>query len=201
MKTPQEKIIDHDQAIRDARWILANKYFILDTETTGVDTKDEVCQIAVIYSNGGTYKSFVKPTVPIGVIANSIHHISEEDVKDAPNITEIVRNIPVFGVFVAYNTPFDMRILKQSLLAQGHIYNEEDNIKICDVMLIYSAFKGTWDEYHGNYKWHKLGVACEQCKIELDLELHDAMADAIMTERLLKYIAAQKTSDEEQEEK
>jgi DNA polymerase III epsilon subunit-like protein len=197
LPTTEEKVRDRDQAIKDARFILNNKYFILDTETTGLETFAEICQIAIISSDGNKYKSLIKPTVHIGERATEIHHIVDEDVKDAPNITEIIRNIPVFGIFVAYNTPFDMRILKQSLLAYGHIYNEEDNFKVCDAMQIYSAFKGEWDEYHGNYRWHKLEEACKQCGIEIDLELHDAMSDAIMTERLLKYVASQKTSEEE----
>ncbi len=194
-KTKEEKIIDRDKAIKDARWILNNRYFILDTETTGLKNA-QMCQIAIVYSDNRKYKSLVKPTIPIEAGATAIHHITDDDVKDAPDATEIVWHIPFFEVFVAYNTPFDMRVLKQSLLAHGYVYNEEDNTKVFDAMQIYSAFRGEWDDYHGNYKWHKLGIACEQCGIELDLDLHDAMSDAIMTERLLKYIASQKTSEE-----
>jgi DNA polymerase III subunit epsilon len=191
MKNAQEKIIDHDQAIADARWILKNRYFVLDTETTGLGNDAQICQIGMVYYNGKKYKSLVKPTVPIEREASNIHHIIDKDVENAPNITEVVGNIPEYGMFVAYNTPFDMRILKQSLLAYGNIYNEKRNTGIYDVMKIYAALKGELDNFNRDYKWYKLEIACKQSGIEVDLELHDALADAIVTERLLKYIASQ----------
>lgn len=196
------KIDDRDKAISDARWILMNKYFVLDTETTGLNNA-EMCQIAIVYSDGNKYKSLVKPTVPIEEGASKIHHITDETVKDAPSAVDILRHIPVMSMFVAYNTPFDLKVIQQSLKAHGHIYNAENNY-FYDVMLIYSAFKGDWDEKHGNYKWHKLGDACEQCGIltqkefsEEDQSLHDAMYDATLTQKLLKYISIQKLSTEE----
>jgi DNA polymerase-3 subunit epsilon len=155
-----------------------------------------MCQIAILHSDGNKYKSLVKPTIPIEAGASAVHHITDEDVKDAPTAIDILRNIPIFGFMVIYNAPFDLKILKQSILAQGQTYTHEYNTGVYDAMQIYSAFRGEWDDYHGNYRWHKLGVACEQCGIKLDLELHDAMSDVIMTERLLKYVAEQKLSTE-----
>ena len=193
MKSNEEKLKDRDQAISDARWILMNPYFIVDTETTGLNNA-QMCQIAIVKSDGTQYKSLIKPTVPIEKGATEVHHISDEDVKDAPTVMEIMRYIPIFGIFVAYNANFDWKIIEQSLKAHGHIFSH--NVTIYDAMTIYSAFKGEWDEYHGNYKWHKLIDACGQCGIEGDDSFHDALYDAAMTDKLLKYISVQKISTE-----
>jgi DNA polymerase-3 subunit epsilon len=189
-----KKLSDRDKAISDARWILINPYCVLDTETTGLNNA-QACQIAYVKSDGTQYKSLVKPTIPIEKEATAVHGISNEDVENAPDITEIQRFLPLYNLFVAYNAPFDLKVLQQSFLAHGLVYNDDYN-NVYDAMQIYSAYKGDWDDYRGNYKWYKLGVACEQCGITMDLELHDAISDVIMIERLIKYIALQKLSTE-----
>jgi hypothetical protein len=47
MKTAEEAVEDRDKAIMDARAILRNPYFVLDTETTGL-TKAQMCQVAIL---------------------------------------------------------------------------------------------------------------------------------------------------------
>lgn len=195
MKSPEERIVDRDKAISDSRWILMNPYYILDTETTGL-VDAQMCQIALLYYDGTRFSSLVKPTIPIEEKASSVHHITDEDVAEAPTALEIVKKLPIFKLLVIYNVPFDLKVLEQSLLPYDLHYTKENNYEIHDAMQIYSAFKGDWDDYHGNYKWYKLGEACKNCGIPLDLDLHDALSDVIMTERLIKYIAVQKLSTE-----
>lgn len=196
MKTESEIIADRDQAILAARAIIQNHYFILDTETTGLNNA-QMCQLAVLQDDGFQFKSLVKPTIPIEAGASSVHHITDKDVENSPNALEVLHALPVFSAMVIYNAQFDLKILRQSAKAHGAIFTDQYNNHTYDAMLIYSAFRGLWDDYHGNYKWWKLGEACAQCKIELDLELHDALSDCIMTDRLIKYIASQKLSTEE----
>jgi DNA polymerase-3 subunit epsilon len=199
MKTAEEAVEDRDNAILDARAILRNPYFVLDTETTGL-SKAQMCQVAILHADGKQYKSLVKPTIPIEEGASAVHKITNDMVREAPDALEVLKHIPIFGVMVIYNAPFDLGVLKHSANARGAIFSEEINSAIFDAMQIYSNFRGEWDEYHGNYRWHKLGVACNQCKIEIDVKLHDAMSDCILTDRLIKYIASQKLSDEEEDD-
>lgn len=193
-----DKVADRDKAISDARWILMNKYFVLDTETTGL-TDSQMCQIAILHGDGTQYKSLVKPTIPIEPGASNVHHIKDTDVENAPSANDVLRHIPIMCMFVGYNTQFDVKVLQNSLSAYGLTFNTE-YYEFYDVMLLYASFKGVWDEYHGNYKWHKLGDACEQCGITVEDDghegFHDAMYDSIMTDKLLKYISIQKLSTE-----
>lgn len=193
-KTAEDKIKDRDQAIVDARNIISQQYCVIDTETTGLNNS-QMCQIGILYSNGKQFKSFVKPTIPIELGAMNVHHITEEMVKDAPDARSLLKHFPNTGLIVIYNAPFDTKVIRQSLSAQSAawIYPEE---VVIDAMQIYSKFAGVWNDYYMNYKWHRLEVACNQCGIEIDVELHDALSDCIMTDKLIKYIAAQKLSTE-----
>jgi DNA polymerase III subunit epsilon len=106
-KTENQIIEDRDDAIIDARKILANGYFVLDTETTGLN-KAQMCQIAIFHKDGTQYKSLVKPTVPIEDGATSVHKITNDMVREAPDALEVLKHIPIFGVMVIYNAPFDL---------------------------------------------------------------------------------------------
>jgi DNA polymerase-3 subunit epsilon len=199
MKTNEEIIKDRDKAINEARNIITQDYFVVDTETTGL-TNAQMCQIAVLQSNGDQFKSLVKPTIPIELGAMNVHHITDEMVKDAPNAIEVMKGILIVGIMVIYNAPFDIKVINQSLIACGSPVTQKVidtiNLKVVDAMQIYSKFRGEWNDYYNNYRWHKLEVACSQCGIVIDLELHDALSDCIMTDRLIHYIAEQKLSTE-----
>jgi DNA polymerase III epsilon subunit-like protein len=119
----------------------------LDTETTGLEIKDEIVEIAIIDKNGLILlDSLIKPKQPIPDSATAIHHISNEMVKDSPTfldiwpqIQEFILNRPV-GM---YNAEFDVRLLKQSM----NIYNQSiihKNVAF-DVMKMYSDFRGLID--------------------------------------------------------
>jgi hypothetical protein len=67
MKTAEEAVEDRDKAIMDARAILRNPYFVLDTETTGL-TKAQMCQVAILKYDGTEYKAI--PTQPMLTLPN-----------------------------------------------------------------------------------------------------------------------------------
>jgi DNA polymerase-3 subunit epsilon len=199
--TIQEKIQDRDNQISFVRQILVEPYFVFDTETTGKDRNyDQIVQMAVLKSTGKQFKSLVKPTIPVSEGAFDIHHISDKDLENAPVISEVLGEIPVRDIYMfTYNIAFDSGVLKNSLRASGSGFEIDiDSVNIpCDAMRIYAAFKGDWSEKYNSYRWYSLEDACEQCGIEIDLPLHDAMSDAILTERLMKYVANQKLSTEQ----
>lgn len=198
-KTTQEKIQDRDNAISLARHALADPYFVFDTETTGKDKGyDQIVQWAVLRSTGKSFKSLAKATIPVSEGAYNVHHILDNDLKSAPDIIDVMNKIMYYKNLICYNIPFDSGVLKNSLRASGSglEFDLDDKNEPYDAMRICAEFRGEWCEKYNDYRWRKLEFVCEEFGIELDVTPHDALSDAILTERVMKYIASQKLSTE-----
>ena len=64
------------------RWLAAQPVF-LDTETTGLDNRAEICEIAVLDPEGCTLlDTLVKPRQPIPQAATDVHGISDTDAEE-----------------------------------------------------------------------------------------------------------------------
>ena len=73
-----------------AQQILAGQPIFLDTETTGLDPRAEIVEIALIDHDGAVLlESLVKPTRPIPQDATRIHRITDGMVADAPTAGEV----------------------------------------------------------------------------------------------------------------
>ncbi len=94
---------------------------ILDTETTGLDHKTEkLIEIAAVKMVNGviteSFTSLVNPQKPIRHSSFLIHNISEEMVKDAPNIEEVLPRFLEFvgdHAYVAHNAIFDYSFINE----------------------------------------------------------------------------------------
>ncbi len=109
---------------------LPDNFFVLDTETTGLDDNAEIVEIAIIDNYGeAALNTLIKPTQPIPDKATAIHGITDDMVADAPTwvdiyptLSELVWDADVF----IYNAAFDTRLWQQTSLhysAQGIIPN------------------------------------------------------------------------------
>lgn len=165
-------VSDADAPILWARELLqADDFCILDTETTGLENTDEICQIALIDSVGNPLlNSLVKPTVPIHPNASLVHGIYPDQVANAPTFEEIL--IPLLKAvgrrdLVIYNAEFDLRLIRQSIKPYGmQLAFPTSDRRGCRVflnggsihcaMLQYSQFVGEWNDYHCGYKWQRL---------------------------------------------
>ncbi|MBD1910897.1 3'-5' exonuclease [Leptolyngbya sp. FACHB-16] len=163
---------DHQLAAMWAHELLKNSNFcILDTETTGLGSTDEIVQIAILSNLGyPLFNSLVKPTCPIGARATDIHGIDDEDVENAPTFSQLL--VPILQAvgnkdLVIYNAEYDLKLIRQSLRPYGiHLAFPTSDRRQCRVflnggsihcaMLQYSAWCGEWNDYHGNYRWQKL---------------------------------------------
>lgn len=164
----------------------------LDTETTGLDSRAEVCQIAIVDYNGEVLlDTLVKPTVPIPPDATAIHHITNAHVASAPAFAELWAQFAAIidgRHVVIYNADYDVRVLRQSARANGLQF--EPRAQFHCAMLAYAEFHGEWDDYRGGYRWIKLGVALKNTDIDARaVTLHSALADAEMTRCLVRKIA------------
>jgi DNA polymerase-3 subunit epsilon len=136
-----------------------DRYVILDTETTGVGTYDEVIQIGVIDPLGSVLLDrLIKPvqTKFISREATAIHRITMAMLENMPRyneIADILESVVQGRKIVTYNAEFDHRLLMQSAgFAGGCVPAGPWEC----AMLQYAQFAGDWDRYGNSYRWHKL---------------------------------------------
>ncbi|MDA0148336.1 3'-5' exonuclease [Vibrio sp. LaRot3] len=170
---------------------------ILDTETTGLDSDARIVEISVICANSGEvlFSHLVNPQCKIPQEAQSVHGISDSDVKDMPTF-DLVWDTVKFHLFdktvIIYNFNYDFRLIRQSLSDFGYpLHNLLHFIDGDCAMLWYAEFYGDWNEYHENFKWQSLTNACAQQGVDVsDLSAHRALADCEMTRRLIHAVNA-----------
>jgi DNA polymerase-3 subunit epsilon len=113
-----------EAAANRAREILADpNWLILDTETTGLGATDQVIQICLLTPTGRTIlDTLIQPTVPTDPEAYDVHGIQDEDLAIAPKYHQI-ETLLQFHIagnhIIAYNAPFDIRLLAQTAHAHG----------------------------------------------------------------------------------
>ncbi|MBX3050588.1 MAG: 3'-5' exonuclease [Caldilineaceae bacterium] len=176
--------------IARARQILADRPIFLDTETTGLDPRAEIVEIALIDHDGGVLlDSLVKPTGPIPWDATRVHNISNEMVANAPTWTELWPQIQALlnGRRVGiYNAEFDLRMIAQSHASRKVADTAAGSNAFC-IMKLYAEFFGERGSY-GDYKWQSLDKAARQCGIGLP-NSHRAAADARLARAVLEAIS------------
>lgn len=177
------------EAIVKARKIMEAKPVILDTETTGLRSDAEICEISIIDWDGSVlFDSLVRPINGIPEEVTAIHGITEEDVKDAPTFAEIkdqVQEILSTRKVIIYNQSYDTRILRQAAQHSGVDWEELKDVDC--LMMLYSRFSGEINA-RGSLKWHKLVDAAEHFNIITE-GAHRAKADCIMTLGVLQGVA------------
>ena len=179
-----------ESAIRLAQANISDKPVYIDTETTGLTRSDEVVEISIVDFDGKILlSSLVKPTQPIPRDAQTIHGISNEMVQSAPIwpvLWPTVRSILYSRTVAAYNAPFDLQMMQQSHLRYRLPWRE--NLKMLDVLQIYSDYKGVWDPARRSMRFYKLEEAGRYFQIPLP-NAHRSAADALLTRAVLHSIA------------
>ena len=176
---------DQRSAIRWARRVLrSNSYVILDTETTGLGENDEIIQMAIIDARGNVLlNENVLPTKRkrIPRDATRIHGLKMDDLQGCPTFSQLRKPLKKairHRTIVTYNAKFDMRLYAQSFKLAGGF--EPKGAWEC-VMLTYAMFVGDWNDYHGDYRWHKLKGGD-----------HSALGDCFATLEVIRQMASGK---------
>lgn len=153
---------------------------VIDTETTGLEFTSDVLQVSIIDFEGNTlFDKYMKPIhTTEWPIAESIHGISPEMVKDLPTIEhykeEVQNIINAADLIIGYNINYDMGILRD----KGISFK---NKEISDVMLTFAEVYGEWNEYYQNYKWQKLTKCAEYYGYEWEENAHNSLGDVKAT--------------------
>jgi DNA polymerase-3 subunit epsilon len=170
-------------------------WLVLDTETT--DLNGEFVELALWDNATGQMHTWLSQ--PVGAIsheAQRVHGIGSEMLVNAPQAPHIVNEVYriISGrPLVIYNSGFDTRIIHNSLRKRGvseFVPIHEIASSIHCAMLGYAEHWGDWNDYHGNYRWVKLGDALRQQRLELPSQyrLHRADADVYATTMLIDHL-------------
>lgn len=106
---------------------LLDSYVVFDIETTGFSSeKNNIIEIGAVRVVGGKvtdrFSSYVNPREPIPLRIQSLTTISDDTVKDAPFIEEVLPKFMDFckgSVLVAHNAGFDIGFIKENCKRLG----------------------------------------------------------------------------------
>lgn len=188
---------DEDRQATVRRWArqwLNRDPLFLDTETTGLENHAEICEIAVIDTDGTSLvDTLVRPTGSIPAGAQRVHGIGDDDVRDAPTFAELaptLREILDGREVVIYNADYDTRLLTQSAQAlqlPQQAWTRPPTFRCA--MRLYAEYHGHWNPSKRSYAWHKQHAAARALGLALPDDLHRARADAELCRRIVHKLA------------
>ncbi len=154
-------------------------YVVIDLETTGLKPSEceiiEIGAVKVIGNKQETFQSLVKPTYPISRAITNLTHITNEMVKDAPSIDEVLPRFLDFlgdNIIVAHNASFDLSFLSAACEKQSMPFNN----KYIDTL--------SWARRcYPQFRHHTLECLCDELDID-NSEEHRALSDALATQKL-----------------
>lgn len=162
------------------------KFLVADTETSGDDpTKHSPVEIGFVLTtalgNVLDVQSLVNPGHPIISGAKAVHHILDEDVRDAPDLRTALKTVVapalashVIDAYVAHYAKFDSAMLPMMNKAPW--------------LCTYRLAKKLYPElpHHGNqFLRYELGLDVPEAKGKA---AHRAIADAYVTAALLRHL-------------
>jgi DNA polymerase III subunit epsilon len=160
---------------------------ILDTETTGLPSKDpdtEVCQLSLTDTKGKPlFSMLLKPSKPMSDEVIGIHGISNEQVQHQPIFPQVAKMIEFVLInkhVVCYNASFDVKLLWSLFKKYNQPVPRVSGITCA--MEKYSEWKGEWNEKKNSLRWHKLPNLS-------GMVAHDAYSDCISTLKVMELMA------------
>jgi len=184
-----QKTIENDKG-----YALDSKYVVFDLETTGFSAdKNRIIEIGAVKIENGEitdrFSTFVNPEVPIPFRIVKLTTITDEMVKDAPVISEILPKFLEFcegAVLVAHNAKFDTGFIRENCKRLGipYDYTAVDTVGISRVLFPDS-------------KKHTLDVLCKRMGVSLENHhraVDDAEATAMIFIKMMPKLIAQGVS-------
>jgi DNA polymerase III epsilon subunit-like protein len=177
------------------------KIIFFDTETTGVNSTDFLCQLAYKTGDpsaveaGETFSELYKPEIKIPPEASSVHHITNKMVADKPSFKESTEYKKIKELFedensivVAHNAKFDIAIIQKENIHPKNV--------ICTLRVARALDK------ENKIPQHKLQFLRYYLNIEIEAIAHDALGDVLVLEKLFERLfnkikEENKFSDEE----
>ena len=173
------------------------KTIYLDTEVTGLEKQDKLCQIAfLVEDEEGSfeiYEELCNPQIPITKGATECHGITDEMVADKDTFVEssIYRTLESFNdeenCIVAHNAGFDLDMLQRdgsvwrgkvldTLKVARSLYNKDNSIKSFALQNLRNTFS-----------LHTIEQEMIE-KFNTTIKAHDALGDVLSLYALVKYL-------------
>ena len=152
-------------------------YCVFDLETTGTSFRtDSITEVGIMKVKNGevidTFESFVNPERHIPEKVQEITHITDDMVKDAPTIDEILPKIMDFfgdSILVAHNANFDTSFIRYAC--------EQRNLSFDNTYLDTLALAKV---LYPDFTKYKLGIIAEKLGIKVE-NAHRALDDVNTT--------------------
>jgi len=152
-----------------------------DTETTGIEDEDRLCQLCFSL-NGLEVNQLYKPPLPIKIGAMAVHHITNRMVEDKPPFDNSPEKMILSGLqscvpIVAHNAKFDTAML----LKEGI----EFNTVICTLKISRHL------DVDGTMEQHKLQYLRYFYDLDIEATAHDAAGDVFVLKAVFEKLKAQ----------
>lgn len=178
------------------------KIIILDTETTGTEEADRICQLAYLVLNEAgqveeIHNELCTPPLPIAFESMAIHHITPEMIAGTP----ICIDTKAFSRLVELNTPDNLMVIQNAEFDLGMLIKEgfESQMRLVDTFRVLRA-SYPLDTPHGlqfkRYQWglyHKEQALMDELGVEI--KAHDALGDVIVLKHLFEKLNEDYTID------
>jgi exodeoxyribonuclease X len=154
-------------------------FIYLDTETTGSEIEDRLCQVAFKTSEGIIVDELFNPGMKISIESMSVHHITNEMVADKSpfKISPVYKKLQMMlsrddTVMVAHNAKFDVAMLEREGLHTQKV--------ICTYKLArYLDKEGIIPEYNLQYLRYYM-------KLNIEATPHTALGDVLVMENIFQ---------------
>lgn len=154
-----------------------NTLVFLDTETTGNEAEDRLCQIS--YKIGDKIvDELYEPDLPIKIEAMVVHHITNEMVSGKPKFAgspeykELEKLFSEDAIFIAHNAKFDKEMVEREGLKVGRVIDTFRVARHLDP-------DNKIPSYALQYLRYFLGI-------KVDAVAHDAKGDVLVLEKLFE---------------
>ncbi len=162
---------------------MSTNIVFFDTETTGANPAEaKIVELGYVVTDENlevlnSWRTLVDPEMPIPADAAGVHHITDEDVYNAPTLAQVgpacLAPLQQPGVIlVAHNAPFDLQVAA-SLLPRE--YESIDTLQLAK-------------RYIPDAPNHKLGTLMYHCKLTVRKNTHSAAEDCMICRDLLLHI-------------
>ena len=184
---PQAELFGLNMIDTCCRWLAADPLF-LDTETTGLDERAEVVELAVINAQGEVLvDTLVKPVNHIPQEVTDLHGITNEMVENAPCWQEIHSKISALLIgrlVLTYNAPFDARMLDQTCA----LY------RLPVLSVDWRCVMRMYRDHTRNHKYVTLSRAAAECQVDIPGQIHRALADTMLCLGIVQHIRAERNA-------